>query len=73
MYNVHVHVHVLNTCIVMYTCTCNSCLMVFTVYGICTARGLYVHLYFRGQSPRKYIQHEGGTIPCTDERADLYR
>ena len=22
--------------------TCNSCLMVFTVYGICTARGLYV-------------------------------
>ena len=21
---------------------CNSCLMVFTVYGICTARGLYV-------------------------------
>ena len=27
-----------NTC----TCTCNSCLMVFTVHGICTARGLYV-------------------------------
>ena len=24
------------------TCTCNSCLMVFTVYEICTARGLYV-------------------------------
>ena len=24
------------------TCTCNSCLMVFTVYGICTARTLYV-------------------------------
>ena len=23
-------------------CTCNSCLMVFTVYEICTARGLYV-------------------------------
>ena len=23
-------------------------------------------MYFRGQrSPRKYIQHEGGTIPCT--------
>ena len=38
--------------------TCKSCLMVFTVYGICTARGL------RGRSPRKYIQHEGNTIPC---------
>ena len=47
-----------------YTCTCNSCIMGFTVYGICTARGLYV-LYFRGWSLRKYIQHEGGTIPCT--------
>ena len=23
-------------------CTCNSCLMVFTVCGICTAQGLYV-------------------------------
>ena len=22
-------------------------------------------MYFRGRSPRKYIQHEGGTIPCT--------
>ena len=22
-------------------------------------------MYFQGQSPRKYIQHEGGTIPCT--------
>ena len=26
------------------TCTCNSCLMVFTVYGICTVQGLYVLL-----------------------------
>ena len=34
-----------------YTCTCNSCIMGFTVYEICTARGLYV-LYFRGWSPR---------------------
>ena len=43
----------------MHTCTCNSCLMVFTVYGICTAQGLYA-------LPRaEYIQHEGGTIPCT--------
>ena len=25
-----------------YTCTCNSCIMGFTVYEICTARGLYV-------------------------------
>ena len=22
-------------------------------------------MYFRGRSLRKYIQHEGGTIPCT--------
>ena len=22
-------------------------------------------MYFRGWSPRKYIQHEGGTIRCT--------
>ena len=22
-------------------------------------------MYFQGRSPRKYIQHEGGTIPCT--------
>ena len=22
-------------------------------------------MYFRGRSPKKYIQHEGGTIPCT--------
>ena len=22
-------------------------------------------MYFRGQSPRKYIQYESGTIPCT--------
>ena len=22
-------------------------------------------MYFRGRSPRKYIQHEGGTIPRT--------
>ena len=22
-------------------------------------------MYFREQSPRKYVQHEGGTIPCT--------
>ena len=22
-------------------------------------------MYFRRRSPRKYIQHEGGTIPCT--------
>ena len=22
-------------------------------------------MYFRGWSPRKYVQHEGGTIPCT--------
>ena len=22
-------------------------------------------MYFQGWSPRKYIQHEGGTIPCT--------
>ena len=28
----------------MYVRTCNSCLMVFTVHGICTARGLYVLL-----------------------------
>ena len=37
---------------------CNSCLIDFTVYGICTARGLCVPL-------RKYIKHEGSTIPCT--------
>ena len=24
-----------------------------------------MYMYFRGWSPRKYIQHEGGTIPCT--------
>ena len=56
-------------------CTCNSCLMVFTVYGICTARGLYVQVYFRGRSPRKYIQYEGGTYPmhCKNhETAVLY-
>ena len=32
-------------------------------------------VYFRGRSPRKYIQHEGGTIPCTVKttiQADLY-
>ena len=22
-------------------------------------------MYFRGRSPRHYIQHEGSTIPCT--------
>ena len=22
-------------------------------------------MYFRGRSPKKYIQHESGTIPCT--------
>ena len=22
-------------------------------------------MYFQGRSPRTYIQHEGGTIPCT--------
>ena len=22
-------------------------------------------MYFGGRSPRNYIQHEGGTIPCT--------
>ena len=55
------------TCNSMYS-TCNSCLMVYTVYGICTTRGLYVH--FRGPSPRKYIQHECAgtvkTLTCTD-------
>ena len=25
--------------------TCNSCLMVFTVYGICTARGWYYPMH----------------------------
>ena len=28
-------------CIILQN-TCNSCLMFFTVYGICTVRGLYV-------------------------------
>ena len=24
-------------------------------------------MYIRGRSPRKYVQHEGGTIPCAVE------
>ena len=48
--------------------------MVFTVYGICTARGLYV---LQSVEPEVYIQHQGGTTPCTSckkhETADLYR
>ena len=34
-------------------------------------------MYFRALNPRMYIQHQGGTIPCTrckkHETADLYR
>ena len=50
--------------------TCNSCLMVFTVYGICTARGLYVlpraevHTARRRYNPMHCKKHE---------TADLYR
>ena len=40
------HQHII---LYMYTCTCNSCLMVFTVYGICTVRGLYVHVLPRAE------------------------
>ena len=39
----------------------NSCIIVCTVYGICTARGL--HMYFRGRSPRKYMKvHESQEV-----------
>ena len=39
--------------------------MVFTVYRICTARGLYVLPRAEPKEVHTYIQHEGGTIPCT--------
>ena len=30
-------------------------------------------MYFRGRSPKKYIQHEGGTIPCHVKRFRPYK
>ena len=52
---------------------CNSCIIVCTVYGICTVRGL--HIYSRGQSPRKYMKARGRYNPrhCIKyDTADLY-
>ena len=46
------------------TCTCNSCLMVLQCVEYVPHEGC-MYMYFRGRSPRKYIQHKGGTIPCT--------
>ena len=42
---------------IVYVYTCNSCIIVCTVYGIRTARGL--HMYFRGRSLRKYMKARG--------------
>ena len=44
------------------TCTCNSCLMVFTVYGIRTARGLYV---LPRAEPEEVHTARGRYYPCT--------
>ena len=57
----------------MYTCRCNSCLMVFTVYGICTVRRLYVLLRVE---PEEVHTAQGRYYPvhCKNhETADLYR
>ena len=58
----------------------NSCVMYMYMYlykyiHVCTCVSWFLQcmgyvpredcMYFRGWSPRKYIQHEGGTIPCT--------
>ena len=37
-----------------HTCTCNSCLMVLQCMGYVPREGC---MYFRGRSPRKYMQH----------------
>ena len=45
-------------------CTCNSCLMFFTVYGICTARELYV--LPRAEPEEVYTYSTRAVhIPCT--------
>ena len=38
------------------TCTCNICLMVFTVIGICTARGLYIHVHVRPRAEPEEVR-----------------
>ena len=62
-----------NMGLVLLVSTSNSCIIVCTVYGICTARGL--HMYFRGRSPRKYMKAQGRYNPrhCINyDTADLY-
>ena len=49
--------------------TCNSCLMVFTVYGICTAQGLYV---LPRAARGSIIQHKGARHCKNHETAILY-
>ena len=53
-YNIHVLVHTyIHVIVVLWSLQC----MGYVLRKGCT--------YFRGWSPRKYIQYEGGTIPCT--------
>ena len=54
----------LNMCICYVLCTVHVIVVswFYSVLGFLLCEGC---MYFQGQSPRKYIQHEGGTIPCT--------
>ena len=37
----------------------------YSVWDMYRVRAVCIYMYFRGQSPRKYVQHKGSTIPCT--------
>ena len=54
----HMHMHV---CMYEHVCMYVHVIVVSRFYSV-LREGC---MYFQGQSPRKYIQHEGGTIPCT--------
>ena len=76
-FDVHVHVHVPKP----FSNHCVGIVVLYAHCQLIHAHGIVVswflqcmgyvpregcmYMYFRGRSPRKCIQHEGGTIPCT--------